>query len=241
MRFLIIDGLNETRLHYIRQVLQVDKNADIIESISAEDAFFTLFDKDIDLIIASEILSFRNAFELSRLMHKVDIKVPVIVIANDSFNAVEAIRSDVFEFLVNPMPDRKIKEAIQRAIVSIEQRLLVKKRSFKANIMIRISTTKGYKLVDLDQLAYCLADGSYTNICFIDGSLNFSSYYLGKIEKILNNYHFARISRSVIINLKLIKTIDKQKEICQLEINGQIKEFKFTKSNIKKLEAENIL
>lgn len=241
VRFLIVDGLDDTRMQYIQLVLQVDKHADIVECISAEDAFFTLFDKDIDVIITSEILSFRNAFELSRMLHKANIKVPVIVIANDGSNAVEAIRSNVFDFLVNPLPDRKFKEAIQKAIDSIEYRLSNKKRSFKANTMIRISTTKGYKLVDLDELAYCRADGSYTNICFTDGSFNFSSYYLGKIENILNDYHFARINRSVVINLKLIKLIDKQKEICQLDIDGQLKEFKITKSHIKKLEAENIL
>lgn len=241
MKFLVIDGLNENRIRYIDQIKLVDKNAEIVEGISAEDAFFILFEKDIDIILSSEILSFRNAYELSRVLHSSNIKVPMIVIANDSSNAVDAIRSNVFEYLVNPLPERKIRVAIKNAIDHIAIKLSEKKRSFKANTMIRISTTKGYKLVDLDELAFCIADGSYSNIYFTDGSSNLSSYFLGKIEKILNQYHFARINRSAIVNLKLIKLIDKQKEICQLSVNGQIKEFKITRSNLKKLELENIL
>ena len=241
VRFLVVDGLYETREQYIELIRQVDKNADIIESISAEDAFVTLFEREIDLIVTSEILSFRNAFALSRVLHKANINVPVIVLANDGSNAVEAIKSNVFEYLIKPLPDRKFIEAIKTAIEAIENKLSKKKKSFKANVMLRISTTKGYKLVDLDELAYCLADGSYSNICFTDGTVNFSSYYLGKIEKILDEYHFTRINRSAIVNLKLIRLIDKQKEICQLNVGGQIKEFRITKSNLKKLEAENIL
>jgi DNA-binding LytR/AlgR family response regulator len=115
----------------------------------------------------------------------------------------------VFDFIVMPLEEDKLRNAIEKAVFHINKYIHIKlSQKFKNNVKIRVNTTNGYRLVNLDSLSYCIADGSYTKICFSNGKTEFSSYYLGKIEKTLIDYHFVRISRSVIVNLKKIKKIE---------------------------------
>lgn len=241
MKFLIVDGLLETRQYYKQQIESVESNAEIFESISAEDAIFSVFENEPDVIIASEILSFRSGFELTKLLNKINNKIPVIIITNDTSNAIDAIKNNVFEYLINPILKEDFQQAIEKSMAFIETKISRDRNRHQHKVRVRINTTNGYKIVDINDLVYCAADGSYTNIGFANGSIEYSSYYLGKIEKMLHDYHFVRISRSAIVNLKMIKHIDRKKEICQLEFNGIQKEFKITKLNLKKLEEDNIL
>lgn len=241
MKFLVVDGLLETRHYFIKQIESVESNAEIFESISAEDAIFSYFENEPDVIIASEILSFRNGFELARLLSKINGIIPVIIITNDASNAIEAIKNHVFEYLINPIQKEDFQITIKKSIEFIENKISRERSINQKQLKVRINTTNGYRIVDINELVYCMADGSYTNIYFTNGSMDYSSYYLGKIEKMLLDHHFVRINRACIVNLNMIKRIDRQKEICQLEFNGFLKEIKITKSNLKKLEEQNIL
>lgn len=240
MKFIVVDGLRERRLVYKELIEKCSKHAEIFQCMSAEDALFTVVDKNPDLIITSEILPFRSGFELARILNQMKIKNPVIIIADDSSNALQAIKLNVFEYLLMPLTIEKMNEVIQNATSYIDQNLhLQLVKNYDENVRIRLNTFTGYKLIKLDELAFCVADGSYTRIGFSNGKTDLSSYYLGKIENILAEYQFIRISRSAIVNLKKVNKIDRTKKLCFIEMENGLREFKISKANLNKLEMKN--
>lgn len=59
-------------------------------------------------------------------------------------------------------------------------------------------------LVDIDDLVYCEADGSYTHFFTTDNKTYTTSNNLKKVENILKHTSFFRIHRSTLLNLKHI-------------------------------------
>lgn len=241
MDFLIVDGLQKTRDEYRKLIESSVQNVQVFESNNAEDALFTLFDKGGDIIICSEVLSFRSSYELALLIKKIKPEIPIIVIANDKTNAIKAIKSNVFEYLIKPINPNEFKKSLINASEYVKTMSVLPNNAVQDKIKIRIGLTNGYKLVDINKLAYCMAEGAYTQLYYENGENDFSGYYLGKIEKKLENLNFSRINRSVLVNLRMVKQIDKRNETCEIEIGEQLKVFKMTKACLLKLQNDNIL
>lgn len=242
MKFVVVDGLRETRLEYKHEILEACPGAEVFQCMSAEDALFVTMDVEADLIISSEILSFRSAFELVRVLNKMRVGIPVIVVANDDSNALQAIKNNVFDYLITPLSENQLQNSIHEAIRFIDTKLKRKRvKKFEKNQKLRLNTTKGYMLIDLDKLAFCRAEGAYTYLSYTDGKNNFSSYTLGRVEEILSEYHFIRINRSEVVNLKMIKSVDKTNGVCFIDAGVEKYKFKISRGYLKKLEAESLI
>ena len=59
--------------------------------------------------------------------------------------------------------------------------------------------------VNIPDILYCEATGSYTNVYMNDGKKMVASKLLGEFESQLRNYKFYRIHHSYLINLNRIK------------------------------------
>ena len=57
-------------------------------------------------------------------------------------------------------------------------------------------------IVDIDDILYCEADGSYTHFYTVDNKVYTSSNNLKKVESVLTHATFFRIHRSTLLNLK---------------------------------------
>jgi two-component system LytT family response regulator len=60
----------------------------------------------------------------------------------------------------------------------------------------------GFIIVDIDDILYCEADGSYTNFYTADNKIYTTSNNLKKVESVLMQATFFRIHRSTLLNLK---------------------------------------
>lgn len=242
MRVLIVDELHKIRHRYIEQISNLDLITSFVQCFSAEDAVYEIIDSTPDLVITSEVLPYRNGFSIANFLHKLNKKTPVIIVTKDALCAIDAIKSKVFDYVLDCENDFTLVKAVKNAAIYLQDHYASKNiKSFEKNIKIRIGHNNGYKLVHFDSLAYCLADGSYTKLCYIDNTNDMSSIYLAKITQILAKYHFVRINRSVVANLKYISKIDKFKLICMMEYNNQFIEFKLGRSYLEKLESEKII
>jgi two-component system LytT family response regulator len=59
--------------------------------------------------------------------------------------------------------------------------------------------------VNIPDILYCEATGSYTNVYLNDGKKIVASKLLGEFESQLSNYKFYRIHHSYLINLNRVK------------------------------------
>ena len=85
-------------------------------------------------------------------------------------------------------------------------------RSGKTTIALP-AIRSGYSIINLENIIYCEADGSYTNYYTIDNKRFTSSNNLLKTQKLLSQASFYRIHRSILLNLKHIKKFDRSGQI----------------------------
>ncbi|MDA3815922.1 MAG: LytTR family DNA-binding domain-containing protein [Prolixibacteraceae bacterium] len=235
MRLLIVDGISSTREEYIDLV---DKKylSDVSEANSAEDAAFHILERKPDVIITSDVLSFRSGYELVKLVDELDLGIPVIVISNDTDRAILAINNNAFDFIVKPVSAIRLNNAIDNALNTIKEMYGHTGRiSNIKDVKVKINTTSGFRLIELNKLMYCEAEGTYTKLFFEDGGWYYSTYNLGKIENLIKDYFFIRINRSVLINLSKVKLINKKDELCVLE-DGIRVSFNISKKKIREME-----
>jgi DNA-binding LytR/AlgR family response regulator len=237
---IVIDDL-ANRLLVKNQVKNINGIETIIESDSAEDALFMIMDNKPDLIIASDVLPKKNGFELVSLVRKYMPKLPFIILSTNSSHAVDAIRNRVFDFLVYPFSGEKLINSVKRSLAENEN--LGKKNQEKPvrKTKISINTTTGFLMNEVEELLYCLADGAYTKLYFSNGVVEYTCYYLGRLEKILSEFNFVRINRSTIINLKKVRSVDRKKETIILGKGNNCVEFKVSRLIFSNLKDYNLL
>ena len=70
---------------------------------------------------------------------------------------------------------------------------------------IALPTTDGLSFASVNDIVYCIADGSYTRLFMADKSEILLSKTLGDVDELLSEYNFFRIHHSTLINLKQVK------------------------------------
>jgi len=240
MLLLIIAVETESRL-VKNQLKNVSEITEIMESNSAEDALFTILEKEPSIIILSNHLPGRSGFELAYLLQKIKFNSFLIILSNNPDTAIDAIKSKVFDYLIYPFPGERLVKAVQNAVISIEEMKQLKLNQSNTDIMkVRLSVLNGFILADLNQLSHCKADGAYTRLFFNNGRSEYSSHSLGKIEEILGKHQFLRINRSVMVNMRMLKEINGKGKFCMIDTGNEIVRLEISKFGIRKLEEKQL-
>ncbi len=140
----------------------------------------------------------------------------IFVTAFDAY-AVEAFRLSVIDYLLKPLEGEDVVRAIQKIKKEIKknenpinaqlqqlEKLLFQNTNTPGS-RIGIGMSDKIVFVNIPDILYCEAMGSYTNVYLHDGKKMVASKLLGEFESQLSNYKFYRIHHSYLINLSHIK------------------------------------
>ncbi|HPS12573.1 MAG TPA: response regulator [Prolixibacteraceae bacterium] len=243
MTLLVVANDLELRLLIKSQLKKIKEIMSILECDSAEDALFILLEKQPDVIIASDVLKGRSGLELASLLRKINFSSPLIILSNNPDRAIDAIKAKVFDFLIYPFNGEKLAESVRDAMAEVKKKkgMLITEEPSPENMKIKISVPNGFSLVDLNLLSHCKADGSYSELFFTNGKVECSSYNLGKLEDILEKYHFARINRSVIVNMRMLKDVNEKEYFCVIDTGTELLRFNTTKMSVKNLAKTHLI
>ncbi|HPB04781.1 MAG TPA: LytTR family DNA-binding domain-containing protein [Prolixibacteraceae bacterium] len=232
MLALIAISDNALRAKVKGQLQSIAEIHQILESSTAEDALFQLLETKPDVLIAFDLLPARNGFHLAGVINDNQLGVPVIVLSDNPLCAIDAIRNHVHDFLVTPYSPEKL-------IASVRKAFQLRSGKDEGNSTklrkIKLATAGGFSLFDLDKLNYCMADRTYTTLCFLDGKEECSTSNLGRVEKMLSAFRFARINRSVIVNIDAVRSIDLKRNVCIVDTFSGKKEFKVSKGYLRQV------
>ena len=140
----------------------------------------------------------------------------IFVTAFDAY-AVEAFKLSVIDYLLKPLEGEDVVRAIQKIKNDITKKenpinaqlrqleKLLLQNSITSESKIGIGMSDKIVFVNIPDILYCEAMGSYTNVYLHDGKKLVASKLLGEFESQLNNYKFYRIHHSYLINLSHIK------------------------------------
>ena len=135
----------------------------------------------------------------------------ILVTAHSQF-MIEAFHFSAVDYLLKPVDEELLVDAVKRAKKRIEEKAGSKNiEAFLHNIQQNQSTQsmklcipslKGFQVVELSQILFAEALGGYTNFHFVDHASICASKPIHEYEELLSNAHFLRVHKSFLVNLE---------------------------------------
>lgn len=128
--------------------------------------------------------------------------------------ALKAIKFSAIDYLLKPIDVEDLQHAVAKVIRKKEEALHNKKLEVLLdNIkntnsdqhMITLSTSEGYEFINVADICYCEANGSYTDIYIKNDKHILVSRHLKEYENLLTDYNFMRVHQSFLINLNEVE------------------------------------
>ncbi|PCH76871.1 MAG: hypothetical protein COB98_04965 [Flavobacteriaceae bacterium] len=215
-----LDSL-EILLSAYEEIRVIHKIADPI------DVFPVLMTKSIDLIFLDIKMPLLSGIDLLTKIRKCNPNVVVVIVTAFEDYSMEAIKLNVFNYLLKPIDRSMLKKTIEdlrnyfkARWVDIEQKLVI---SSKSNTVV----------VAPRNIVYCEAEGSYTFIYLNDGSKVVAASNIGVFKQKLCSELFMKLNRSVIVNTDFITLVNKKTKTCMLKYGGQEISLSVTQSFIR--------
>jgi two-component system, LytTR family, response regulator len=135
--------------------------------------------------------------------------------------ALKALKANAIDYLLKPIDPSELKGAIAKAIqyhilrnsnINIQEVYYESLKNLQTNLhssekpisKITVSEQFGFKMVNVSDLMYLVADNNYTVLHIAGGSSIVATRNLGEFERILDNPQFYRIHKSVLVNVNYL-------------------------------------
>lgn len=242
---LIIDSEHKSVDHTV-ELLQGNPLVSEIEvADNTDQAILKIINSNPDIILF-EYPSKGNAEK--ELIEFVKTKLPettLVFVSKSKEYAAFAIQNGIFKYLLKPIQNDELSKIIN-AVCEAKQNDLQSRidqmiKSTPEEARLRLQTTKGYLMINPDELIFCKAAGFYTELYLTRDRIELSSQFLLKFEEILSQFNFLRVSRSHLINQRFIRKIYRNTNIIVLSVDGKEYEIKGGKihiRNLSKLDTE---
>ena len=190
------------------QVEVIEKCSDLpsgVKSIKRRCPDIVFLDIELPVYSGLQLLEFFNPEEIT-------FQIIFTTAYNDY--AIKAFEMSAVDYLLKPLQEEKLEAAIKRAYVRGASASLKHLPALKENLQpnnskkIVVPVASGFDIINLEDVCYFKAEGSYTNIFFCDGGNLLVSKNLKYFEFILSGItHYVRIHRSYIVNINYVKKI----------------------------------
>ena len=180
---------------------------------SADEAKVMISQLDPELVFLDIAMPEKTGFDLLNELGEIKFEIIFVTAHNDFM--LQAFRFSAVDYLLKPVEDNLLKEAVKRAALRIEEKttggqmeaLLHNLRNKDGNqkMKICIPSLKGFQVVKLSEIIYCEASSNYTVFHFTNRPDIIASKPIHEYEQLLEDCGFVRIHKSFVINLEHIK------------------------------------
>lgn len=186
-------------LEVIGEATTVDEGKQVIEQLRPE------------LVLLDIRLGTKDAFQLLDSLDSLDFEI----IFTTAYGEFKETAFDYFalHYLMKPIDFEKLKSVISSYQQRKIKRFTPQKYDFLRQFFssgfkkISIPSSKGYDLINIDNIMWCEASGNYTIIFLEGGRKLVASKQLKHYENILTEVGFVRIHRSLLVNIKHVNKI----------------------------------
>ena len=243
LNILIVDDEPEAR-ELLKFILQEEEGIHVTGLASNVDEAMGMLQKEPpDLVFLDIQMPEKDGFQFIRQVQESDFNPGIIFVTAFDNYAIQAIRNSVFDYILKPIRKEELIQAIERFRQSNRSnhrqdlnRLIEVLRENSPG-KVKLNTRSGYILINPLEVVYCKADGNYTHIQLVNGTMELTTQNLGSIEDLLTPGTFFRASRSYLVNLKYLSRVDRKNSQCIFEYNGQTSSIRIPAAKIKLLEA----
>jgi len=155
----------------------------------------------------------KTSFDLLADLDNVNFEI-IFVTAHNEYT-LQAFHYSAVDYLMKPIDEDLLTGAVKRA----EKRITVntinnnvttllhnlQKVQVPQEMKLCIPSLKGFQVVDLKEILYCEASGSYTNFHFNEKHSVCTAKTIHEYEELLGDAGFVRIHKSYLVNLLHVK------------------------------------
>jgi len=214
LRTILVD--DEPRgLNSLEKLLQINcPDVNTIATCSNVDAAIEKIKQlQPDLVFLDIAMPVKNGFDLLKELKDISFEV-IFITAHHQF-MIEAFRFSAIDYLLKPVDDDLLIDAVQRAKKRIVEKTgsknieaflyNVQQKHTPANMKLCIPSLKGFQVIELHDILYAEASGNYSIFYFADHHSVCTSKPIHEYEELLSDSGFVRIHKSYLVNLLHIK------------------------------------
>ncbi len=174
---------------------------------SASGALKSFTEKRPQILFLDIEMPHMNGFELLEQLTAIDFDL-IFTTSYDQY-AIKAIRFSAIDYLLKPVDPEELQKAVQKAIhrkhppLPEQIELLMQKlhQPVVGINKIAIPTMEGLQMILVESIITCASDRNYTHLFLKSGQKITASKNLKEIEEMLEDYSFARVHHSFLVNL----------------------------------------
>lgn len=165
-----------------------------------------------DLVFLDIAMPELNGFDILKHFEQPDFEI-IFATAFDNY-AIKAIKHCAIGYLVKPVDNADLVEAVNNAVQNIEDKTALQKNKqlvenlgaeIVTNKKIIIPSTDGLEFVKIEEIIHCEGDSGYTKIHILNRPPILSSNSIGHFHKMLDSKLFYLVHKSHLINLAFIE------------------------------------
>jgi two-component system LytT family response regulator len=155
----------------------------------------------------------KTSFDLLSELDKVNFEI-IFVTAHNEYT-LQAFHYSAIDYLMKPIDEDLLIDAVRRAVKRVTVNTInnnvstllynLQKGQAPQEMKLCIPSLKGFQVVELRDILYCEASGSYTNFYFTDKHSACTAKTIHDYEEILDDAGFVRIHKSFLVNLLHVK------------------------------------
>lgn len=204
LRAMIVDDEAPARSELRFLLEQTGKIGSINEASSVRSAIEMLMENRVDVVFLDISMPGASGLQLAEALHKLKNPPAVVFVTAYSDHAVEAFEVDATDYLMKPVEEERLDQAINKVIARVKPMLDGGKSSIE-----RIPVEKGGRkvLIPVDQIRYIMAKDDYSCI-FSEDDRYLSTTSLAQFESKLGDFGFFRVHRRYIVNLANVEDVE---------------------------------
>lgn len=213
LRAIIVDDEKHSRETLQNLIEEFCKEVEIISTESnINDAVLAIKLNKPDLLFLDVELQTGTGFDILEQLDTLNFEV-IFTTAFEQY-ALKAVKFSSLDYLLKPIDLDELQKAIDKAkkikdkeVYHMQLEVLLsnlKKKDPKGD-KICLSTSDGFEFVDIADIVYCKAEGSYTSFILKYENKFLVSKHLKEYENLLGDHSFMRVHNSFLINLREVK------------------------------------
>ena len=204
LRAMIVDDEAPARSELRFLLEQTGKIGSINEASSVRSAIEMLMENRVDVVFLDISMPGASGIQLAEALHKLKNPPAVVFVTAYSDHAVEAFDVDATDYLMKPVEEARLDQAINTVLARVKPTADSSKSSIE-----RIPVEKGGRkvLIPVDQIRYIMAKDDYSCI-FTEDDRYLSTTSLAQFESKLGDFGFFRVHRRYIVSLANVEDVE---------------------------------
>ena len=205
LRAMIVDDEAPARSELKFLLEQTGKIGSISEASSVRSAIEMLMENRVNVVFLDISMPGASGLQLAEALHKLKNPPAIVFVTAYSDHAVEAFDVDAVDYLMKPVEEARLDQAINKVIAHTKP---AQEAPSKVAVE-RIPVEKGGRkvLVPVDQIRLIMAKDDYSCIYTVDDRF-LSTTSLAQFEARLCEFGFFRVHRRYIVNLACVEDVE---------------------------------